>query len=370
VLIIANGGSANSWKLKIGSNCVKTTCKQIKEEYEALQKNAAEFAVMVETIRKGGGLPAQAGDVRAANLKKKKLALERIAFLDKLNETFDQWAVAEFGKLIRKHNGLPALEIVGHMAGIKVHPINDLRLDFRGSVSQIGAVMGYAGVDSRVAWSERAEAWKEDKINRGMVLRTLCGLDSDEAWKYRDKILNGTADPELMFDLISGLIGVDSDRAWAVRDKFFSQNGAHYQKPIARSLAGLDTDRAWRMRKNLFGENLIKSVYGLNSRRAWEVRERFCKPSADFDLRGEVAESLVGLDTAAAWKMRHDLLAHKVWWICIMNGLAGVKSSLADEMRKKGLDEGCGYGQMLESINGTYSTAMIWRTARKQIGNS
>jgi len=58
-----------------------------------------------------------------------------------------------------------------------------------------------------------------DEVDRGSIARGLAGLDSDKAWKMREKFLAE---------------GVD-------------------KTSIAQGLAGLDSDRAWKMRKQLLG---------------------------------------------------------------------------------------------------------------------
>ncbi|MBP6930072.1 hypothetical protein KBB60_00470 [Patescibacteria group bacterium] len=133
------------------------------------------------------------------------------------------------------------------------------------------------------------------------------------------------------------LAGLDCERAWQMREDFLKDPSVD-KVSIAYSLTGLDCERAWQMREDFLKDHNVSKAFiawslaGLDSKRAWQMREDFLKdPRVN---KASIAWSLTGLDCERAWQMREDLYP------------SVDKSTIAF------------------SINGDYSTAVIWRAAK------
>lgn len=157
----------------------------------------------------------------------------------------------------------------------------------------------------------------------GQVALSLRGVDSPEAWELRSYLLK-----KARHEVLASLRGLEGPEAWKLRERYFRKKN---YEPIAESLAGIDTDRAWELREKLEGPALpwvLLSLRALESDRAWEMRRRYIgrapkliirtigrkdDPRA-WELRGiakvyakEVLDSVSGLDSERAWRLRMDL---------------------------------------------------------------
>jgi len=333
-------------------------CKQFSEKYAALQKQAAEFALTVEAIKNGKG------DLKAAKLEKKKLLRQRGELQEFFDYAFEKWVVKKLERLLTGPNVLSLV-----LAGMTCPQAEALR----GRGGEVAK--SYAGVDSPAAWKMREIFWKLIKW-REEILRTLAGLDCENAWVYREQGLQ-SGQPEQIDAVIEGLLGCDSDRAFALREKMFDRVS---HRLIAESLKGLDSPRAWRLRERLEPELRLVSIAGLNSERAWRIRmehltnaEKEANDKKAVDALQEICNGLVGLGSSRAFGLRKRIAedVHKrphngMAALVLFPSLAGVRSKDADYWRESPFSQTVSVRLRAESYNGNYTSAIVWRTARKQ----
>lgn len=149
------------------------------------------------------------------------------------------------------------------------------------------------GSDSEHAWELREMIGK--KAIRE-VLISLRGIDTEHAWHLREK----RGKERFIPAVLESLGGIDTDRAWEVR----RNHSQEYLPWVLMSLRGLDSDEAWRLRAEQVHRApkiIVKTIGRSDDPRAWEIRE-----SAKYFAK-EVLDSLSGLDSSAAWKLRLDL---------------------------------------------------------------
>ncbi len=149
------------------------------------------------------------------------------------------------------------------------------------------------GSDSDHAWSLRERI---RKAARREVLLSVRGIDTDRAWELREK----RAKRQFFTAFLESLAGIDTDRAWQWRDRLSGE----YLPWVILSLGGLDSERAWDMRLEhvVRAPKLVVKTIGRSSDpRAWKLRE-----SAKYYAK-EVLDSLSGLDSGDAWRLRLDL---------------------------------------------------------------
>jgi len=337
-------------------------CKKIKQEYETLQKNAAEFALTVDELRaeERAGRALNREMFNATKRAKRELAEARDAVWEKCD--FDFWAV-------KKIMSLPVVLglAVACLTAIDTPAATRLRKKI-----QLGDNVGelsesFAGIDSPEAWRFRDYCSQDDK-RAGLGALSWAGLDTDRAWRYRDAWqgkVNNFGD-EMGFSLI----GLDSERAWEMRERLLA---ARQNWQVAYSLGGLDSDRAWAMRDILRERSMVSEieyVYALDSERAWQERERILQRPNASCLNG-IARGLAGIDSERAWDMRKRLIALGGDKKDILMGLAGLRSDRAESFRHDcAQDASITLQDLARSYNGSCTVAMAWRTARKQIRNS
>jgi hypothetical protein len=121
----------------------------------------------------------------------------------------------------------------------------------------------------------RDEHKNDPDFNRGFTLVSLAGLDSERAWQLRDKNKN---DPSLSFSIVSSLTGLDSEKAWQFRDEY--KNDPRLRLYLVDSITGLDSDEAWKMREEFkkyptLRESVALSLRGLDSDLARKMSEEF-----------------------------------------------------------------------------------------------
>ncbi len=155
------------------------------------------------------------------------------------------------------------------------------------------------------------------------VALSLRGMDTEEAWGLRRRLRD-----EAPREVLASLRGIDTERAWKWREERFKKK---FYEPLAESLAGIDSDRAWEMREIMAEHALpwvLMSLRGLKSDRSWEWRFRYVDRAPKIIVRTigrrveeraweirervktyckEVLDSISGLDTEPAWRLRYEL---------------------------------------------------------------
>lgn len=182
---------------------------------------------------------------------------------------------------------------------------------------------------------ERADALRERfaATEPIAVLSTLRGDDGGVAWRLRDRLV-----AELPDAVLRSTEGLASDRAWQAREQALARHGERLLRadptaasPLAGSLGGLDDDRAWELRELLFDSapsEVLRSLAGVRSDRAWHWRDRYARQAPKIILRTfdgddddrawdlrrafapkvkEALDSMIGIDSEAAWAIREAL---------------------------------------------------------------
>ena len=183
--------------------------------------------------------------------------------------------------------------VAGSLSGMGKNPrACQLRLELADVVpGQIA--LAVRGSDSEHAWEIRE---KVGDTAAAEVLMSVRGMDTERAWelrKERDK-------DKYARELLESLGGIDSEEAWELRDRLSDE----YLPWVLISLRGLKSDRAWELRQEHVcraPKIIIKTIGCSDDPRAWEIREA-SKPYAK-----EVLDSLSGLDSGAAWRLRLEL---------------------------------------------------------------
>ena len=209
---------------------------------------------------------------------------------------------------------------------------------------------------SGMAMDPRAIAlrWKLVDVVPQQIALAVRGSETEHAWEIRDHIGKKATREVLM-----SIRGIDTDRAWKLREK---RARAKYYPALLESLGGLDTHIAWEWRERLSQEYLpwvLMSLRGLTSDRAWELRRAHVRrapkiiiktigrsddPRA-WELREtaklyakEVLDSLSGLDSGPAWKLRLEL--RRKWPnTCVSSLGAGAQSERAWKFRWEMVEE-------------------------------
>ena len=183
--------------------------------------------------------------------------------------------------------------VAGSLSGMGKNPrACQLRLELA-DVAPEQIALAVRGSDSEHAWEIR------DKLGKKVpdeVLMSLRGLETERAWELRKK---RTKD-KYARALLQSLGGIDSDEAWELRDRFSNE----YLPWVLISLRGLRSDRSWDLRQEHVcraPKIIIKTIGSSNDPRAWEIRNA-SKPYAK-----EVLDSLSGLDSGDAWRLRMEL---------------------------------------------------------------
>jgi dTMP kinase len=149
------------------------------------------------------------------------------------------------------------------------------------------------GQDTEHAWALRDHIGKKAARE---VLASVRGLETEKAWALREK----RAKEKYFPALLESLSGLDDDRAWEWREQLSDE----YLPWVLISLRGLSSERAWNLRLEHIGRApkiIIKTIGRSSDPYAWQLREaakRFAK---------EVLDSLSGLDSGDAWRLRVEL---------------------------------------------------------------
>lgn len=206
------------------------------------------------------------------------------------------------------------------LGGLRSEEAMDLREELKGEVP-----VYVAGSLSGMGKNPRACQLRLElaDVVPGKIALAVRGSDSEHAWEVRDKV-RATAAAEVLMSIR----GMDTERAWELRKEMDKDK---YARELLESLGGIDTEEAWELRDRLSDEYLpwvLLSLRGLKSDRAWELRqEHVCRApkiiiktigcsddpraweirEASKPYAKEVLDSLSGLDSGAAWRLRLEL---------------------------------------------------------------
>ena len=206
------------------------------------------------------------------------------------------------------------------LGGLRSEEAMDLREELKGEVP-----VYVAGSLSGMGKNPRACQLRLElaDVVPGQIALAVRGSDSEHAWEIRDKVGDTAAAEVLM-----SVRGMDTERAWELRKE---RDKDKYARELLESLGGIDTEEAWELRDRLSDEYLpwvLISLRGLKSDRAWELRqEHVCRApkiiiktigcsddpraweirEASKPYAKEVLDSLSGLDSGAAWRLRLEL---------------------------------------------------------------
>lgn len=134
------------------------------------------------------------------------------------------------------------------------------------------------------------------------VLDTLSGRDDDDAWTLRTLLRDAAP-----IRMVASLAGIDGERAWRWRSRLWKDvvDDLPSWEALCESVRGLDTDAAWKIRDAAFEHTPVEaltSLIGLTSERAWILRERFAMHAPRPAMR-----TLHASDDPRAWTLRRAL---------------------------------------------------------------
>ena len=171
------------------------------------------------------------------------------------------------------------------------------------TLAPAGVSSALVGRDDEPAWALRA------RLPADLAARSLCGVPGERAEAMRDRWLAGRGGLEGIEDVATAALAckavesVGDDRAWAIRRRLRDV------APVAAldSTYLLEDDRSWKWRERAIerAPKIVMRTIGLSlDPRAWALRERVIGHCE------ETLDSLVGLDTALAWKLREAARDH------------------------------------------------------------
>ena len=216
------------------------------------------------------------------------------------------------------------------LAGLAGPAVDERRQALAGRAPQLIA-SGMRGLADSVSWALRHQL--VGKVP-GLVGRSLAGISGQSADALRLELavsepaaiafsLLGRSDPaavELRLrlfdavpdDVMLSLSRVDAPEASSLRLRWLSLRGKDdvFADPAraavaAESVLGLESDAAWEIREAAFAAApvaALESIEGLVSAKAWEWRRRHADRAQKV-----VAKSLTGIDSEPAWEMRERI---------------------------------------------------------------
>jgi len=283
----------------------------------------------------------------------------REGYLDLAGSDPDRWLVlensggAEIDDLARRAADVIAAAAAGHSPSAAIRAATDPnRRRVRADDSTLEA--------ATAAFYRFIAARAEDEP--GLAAHFLSGLVDEEAWSWRERLLERAPLP-----LAAGLRGLGDERAWAMRERLLPLAG----RLVARSLDGrevegaraeemrlrlvddwpdavlatvdgVDTPAAWALRERLAERmpvDVLTSLKRLDGPRAWAIRERFLRAAggesalSDPAVAGPVAESLRGLSGDPAWSLREQ--AHAAAPVQVLGSLSDVSDDRSWEWREE-----------------------------------
>ena len=162
------------------------------------------------------------------------------------------------------------------------------------------------GNDTDFAWRIRRKLQSDWCREVAMSVKRL---DSERAWDFRAAFecsvgADGLAEPRNAAAMANSVRGIAGPRAWAVRDRCVQA------APVAtlRSVMDLQDDRAWQLRRqfaDMAPKHVFPTIAGVDEPRAWQLRQDYA-PRVK-----EALDSMIGLASDAAWKLRESCAA--VW---------------------------------------------------------
>ncbi len=183
--------------------------------------------------------------------------------------------------------------VAGSLSGMGKNPrACQLRLELA-DVAPEQIALTVRGSDSEHAWELRDQL---DKKVPDEVLMSLRGLETERAWEMR----NDRTRDKYARALLESLGGIDSEEAWELRERFSDE----FLPWVLISLRGLKSERSWQLREEHVcraPKIIIKTIGCSNDPRAWDVR------NASKLYAKEVLDSLSGLDSGDAWRLRMEL---------------------------------------------------------------
>lgn len=220
--------------------------------------------------------------------------------------------------------------------------------DMRRETTQLDpeyTVLTLRSLDNRAAWKLRERLQKQVPA---AVARSLIWIDSPRADNIRKRLFSRVPEAVLL-----GLARVDGRPSWDLRER--AQGNEPLAPALARSLTGLESERAWKLREKLLKNHcpwVLQSLSGSVAERAWELRRRYLDTAAKIILSGlsglddpaawemrrqrlswakEALDSIKGMDQPQAWELREA--ATGLWENTLVGSLEGLDSERAWEMR-------------------------------------
>jgi dTMP kinase len=231
------------------------------------------------------GLDLPAADALREKLKGVQPAMVAYGLRDVCSEA--SWRLR--GELAATEPGYIALSLTGL-------PLEGEALELRRNLKKKApreAAESLKGLECDISMQLREELFEESPEG---VLESVKGMDTNRAWAFRDKC-GKKFHPEA---LAESLRGIDSPRAWEIRNRLPEK----YSAWVLRGLGPLESEQAWEMRErfiDLAPKLVAKTLDGLDSDRAHDMRERIGSQAK------EVLDSLKGLESPRAWKLRESL---------------------------------------------------------------
>jgi dTMP kinase len=159
------------------------------------------------------------------------------------------------------------------------------------------------------------------------VLESLVGLDDPRAWTLREDCLAAVGGEAAIHvdayenarSLCRSLTSVEHDRAWHWREI------ASAAAPIAAlaSIKALASDKAWAWRRRYLGrapKTVFETMVAMDDARAWPMRDQAAP------MVKEAIDSLYGLDSPAAWRLREACA--DVWPSTVVKSLGVLAATL------------------------------------------
>ena len=184
------------------------------------------------------------------------------------------------------------------LAAMLVAGLDDPRADrIRRRAPADIAAYAVSGMDGPTAWALRRDLRREEPF---YVARGLWGLGGlERAWTLRREL-----EPEVPDQVVHSLSGDSGDEAHALRVRHWPD----HPEDSVRSTMGVDDDRSWSLRTRARDEfpsaALAESLLGLDTAAAREIRGELRR---DHPLA--VLRSTKGLVSGDAWDLRAELAA-------------------------------------------------------------
>lgn len=175
------------------------------------------------------------------------------------------------------------------------------------------------GLTDARAWSARERYFTQPAL-QGLVVGTLSGLDSEQSWDLRERLLGERRgqlgqDYELSRVVTKSVTGLADGRAWSLRRE------ARRAAPVGAlsSLLGVTDAESFRWRSESLRQApkvVMASLRGIFDDAAWNMRR-----AVAHDCK-EALDGLQGVDSEPAWSLRSA--SRDVWPSTVVKTLAGL----------------------------------------------